>query len=106
MPRSQWKIPYVDLDLQAKLSTYYCQSETVYAKLSGNLDSKSKPKPAVLKTYSRNSSVMPYMVGLLVHVHNGNKFIGVRIRKDMVGKKLGEFAYTRNAVIHKKTKKK
>jgi small subunit ribosomal protein S19 len=106
MPRSQWKTVYVDSTIQNHISNYYHQSEIVYSKLSGNIKSRTRPKPPVFKTFSRNSTITLYMVGLLIHVHNGNKFIGVKIKKDMVGRKLGEFAYTRNSVVHKKTKKK
>lgn len=106
MPRSQWKTTYVDTAIQNQISSYYQQSEIISSKLTEHAKLRVRPKPPVFKTFSRNSTITVYMVGLLIHVHNGNKFIGVKIKKTMVGRKLGEFAYTRNPVVHKKTKKK
>ena len=48
--------------------------------------SKSK---AVIKTWSRASTITPDFVGLTFAVHNGNKFIPVAISAEMVGRKLG-----------------
>ncbi len=50
---------------------------------------------AVIKTWSRRSTITPEMVGLTVAVHNGKKFIPVYISENMVSHKLGEFAPTR-----------
>ena len=44
----------------------------------------------VQKTRSRNSTIVPEMVGHTIKVHNGKKFIPVRIQENMVGHKLGE----------------
>lgn len=49
----------------------------------------------VIKTWSRRSTITPYMVGLTIAVHNGMKFIPVYVTENMVGHKLGEFAMTR-----------
>ena len=49
----------------------------------------------VIKTWSRRSTIIPYMVGLTIAVHNGMKFIPVYVTENMVGHKLGEFASTR-----------
>jgi small subunit ribosomal protein S19 len=64
--------------------------------------SKSK---AVLKTWSRASTITPDFVGLTVAVHNGNKFIPVFVTENMVGHKLGEFSPTRNFRGHGADKK-
>jgi small subunit ribosomal protein S19 len=50
---------------------------------------------AVIKTWSRRSTVFPEMVGLTIAVHNGKKHVPVYITESMVGHKLGEFAPTR-----------
>lgn len=50
---------------------------------------------AVVKTWSRRSTITPEMVGHTVAVHNGKKFIPIFIMESMVGHKLGEFAPTR-----------
>ena len=46
---------------------------------------------AVIKTWSRRSTILPEMVGLTIAVHDGPIFV----TENMVGHKLGEFAPTR-----------
>jgi small subunit ribosomal protein S19 len=53
-----------------------------------------------IKTWSRDSTITPDMVGLTFAVHNGKTFIDVFVSEDMVGHKLGEFAQTRKFVKH------
>jgi len=77
MSRSLKKGPYVDPRLLKKMA---------------NL------KPGVktaIKTWSRDSSIAPEMVGFTFAVHNGKNFIDVFVTEDMVGYKLGSFALTR-----------
>ncbi len=59
----------------------------------------------VYKTWSRNCTVMPDMVGHTVAVHNGKKFIPVYLTENMVGHKLGEFSLTRTYRGHSVDKK-
>ena len=54
----------------------------------------------VVRTWSRDSTVMPEMVGHTVAVHNGRKFIPVFMTENMVGHKLGEFSPTRTFKAH------
>jgi len=63
-------------------------------------------KKAVIKTWSRASTITPDFVGLTFAVHNGNKFIPVYATENMVGHKLGEFAPTRTFRGHADKKKK
>ncbi len=50
---------------------------------------------AVIKTWSRWSTILPQMVGLTIGVHNGRRHVPIFITENMVGHKLGEFALTR-----------
>ena len=50
---------------------------------------------AVIKTWSRSSTILPEMVGLTIGVHNGRRHVPIYIIENMVGHKLGEFALTR-----------
>ncbi len=59
-----------------------------------------KGKP--IKTHNREFVIVPQMVGMQIHVYNGNKFIPVKISEEMVGHRLGEFASTRAKVKHSK----
>lgn len=79
MARSIKKGPYVATHLEKK----------VFAMNDG------KSKKAVIKTWSRRSTITPDFVGHTFAVHNGNKFIPVYVTEFMVGHKLGEFAPTR-----------
>jgi small subunit ribosomal protein S19 len=55
---------------------------------------------AVIKTWSRRSTVTPELIGQTFAVHNGKKFIPVFVTENMVGHKLGEFAPTRTFFSH------
>lgn len=49
----------------------------------------------VLRTWSRDCTIVPEMVGHTIAVHDGRRHVPVYIIEDMVGHKLGEFAPTR-----------
>ncbi len=78
MSRSVKKGPYVRMDLLKKIQEMTDQG-----------------KKAVLKTWSRASTIFPEMVGHTIAVHDGRKHVPIYITEDMVGHKLGEFAPTR-----------
>jgi len=50
---------------------------------------------AVIKTWSRSSTILPQMVGLTIGVHDGRRHVPIFVTENMVGHKLGEFALTR-----------
>ncbi len=82
MARSLKKGPYVDKKLLEKVR-------------------KLKPgDKTVIKTWSRDCTITPEMVGFTFGVHNGRQHIPVFIVEDMVGHKLGEFAPTRKFIKH------
>jgi len=53
-----------------------------------------------IKTHYRDMIILPEMVGAVVRVHSGNKFLPVHIKEEMVGHYLGEFILTRKMVQH------
>lgn len=55
---------------------------------------------AVIKTWSRDSTIIPEMVGFNIAVHNGRIHIPIYISENMVGHKLGEFSPTRKFSRH------
>ena len=74
MPRSLKKGPYI------------------YQKL---LEKVKKAKPGeVIKTWARDCTITPEMIGFTFGVHNGREFISVKATEEMVGHKLGEFSPT------------
>jgi len=76
MSRSSKKGPFIDPKLLIKVSKL------------------RKDDRAIIKTWSRNSSISPEMVGFTFGVHNGKEHIPVLATEDMVGHKLGEFSPT------------
>ncbi|HZH88935.1 MAG TPA: 30S ribosomal protein S19 [Chitinophagaceae bacterium] len=84
MGRSIKKGPYVDHNLLDKVDSM----------------NDGATKKAVIKTWSRRSTIIPDFVGHTFAVHNGNKFIPVYVTEYMVGHKLGEFSPTRNFRSH------
>ena len=76
MGRSLSKGPFIDSHLQAKVQ----------------IQTEQSTKRAVIKTWSRRSTVIPEMVGMTIAVHNGHKFIPVFVTENMVGHRLGEFS--------------
>jgi small subunit ribosomal protein S19 len=87
MSRSLKKGPYIDEKLLDKVEA---------------LNSARQKK--VIKTWARDSTIIPDFVGHTFTVHNGNKFIPVYVTENMVGHKLGEFAPTRNFRGHSGSK--
>jgi small subunit ribosomal protein S19 len=65
-------------------------------------DTKSN---AVIKMWSRRSTILPQFVGLTFGVYNGQKHIPVVVTEDMIGHKFGEFSPTRTYYGHGADKK-
>ena len=82
MTRGVWKGPFVHPSLLKKVDRLKDQTK----------------KP--IKTWSRNSTIIPEFVGHSFLIHNGKTFIPITISEEMVGHKLGEFSPTRKFVAH------
>ena len=78
MSRSTKKGPYVDPKLLRKADIIIQTNQK-----------------AVIKTWSRASTIVPQMIGLTIGVHDGRRHVPIFITENMVGHKLGEFAPTR-----------
>ncbi len=81
MARSLKKGPYINENLLKKMK-------------------RVKPKDTVIKTWARDCTIVPEMVGFTFGVHNGKEHIPVKVTEDMVGHKLGEFSATTKFVRH------
>ena len=62
--------------------------------------SKNGGQVKPIKTHARDMIILPEMIGMTIHVHNGKEFIPVQIKPEMVGHYLGEFAITNKPVKH------
>ena len=89
MSRGIWKGPFVHPSLLKQVD---------------KLKSGNKKKP--IKTWSRNSTIIPEFVGHSFLIHNGKNFIPITISEEMVGHKLGEFSPTRKFSGHTPADKK
>ena len=67
---------------------------------------QNKGTKEVIKTWSRNSTILPSMIGYTLEVYNGKKHMRVFVTDQIVGHKLGEFSFTRKFISHKKSEKK
>lgn len=88
MSRSVKKGPFVDARLLARIEL-----------LTRNNEKR------VLKTWSRDSTIFPQMVGHTIGVHDGRRYVPIFVSENMVGHKLGEFAPTRHFRGHTKTER-
>ena len=61
---------------------------------------------SIIKTWSRSSTILPFMVGHTFAVYNGKVHVPVFVSDQMVGHKLGEFAPTRTFRSHVKSDRK
>jgi small subunit ribosomal protein S19 len=88
MSRSSKKGPFVEERLMGRI-----------------LKMNDENKKAMVKTWSRTSTIFPEMVGHTIAVHDGRKHVPVFVSESMVGHKLGEFAPTRTYRGHAGTGK-
>ena len=89
MARSVWKGPFVDPNLLKKVEKI-----------------KNQTNKTPIKTWSRKSTIIPEFVGFSFLIHNGKKYIPIKISEEMVGHKLGEFSPTRQFSGHTPADKK
>ena len=89
MSRSVWKGPFVDPSLIKKVEKQRNQGSSI-----------------PIKTWSRKSTIIPEFIGISFLIHNGKKFIPIKISEEMVGHKLGEFSPTRQFIAHTAADKK
>ncbi len=62
---------------------------------------KYKDNPSkVIKTHIREAVILPAWVGMNFAVHNGKEFKQMTIAPEMVGHRLGEFAFSTKRVLH------
>src|SRR5690349_8800486 len=67
-----------------------------------------------VRVWSRNSVILPFLIGSTVEVYNGRIFVPLTVSKLMVGKKYGDFVFTKkmgisihnNSISNKLVKKK
>ncbi len=53
-----------------------------------------------VRTHRRDMPILPEFVGRRIAIHNGQNFVEIDIKPEMIGHYLGEFAVTRRSVAH------
>jgi small subunit ribosomal protein S19 len=71
MTRSNWKGPFIDHHITLK------------------------NKKSSLKIFSRSSVIPASLIDSMVSIYNGKEFKNVRITREKIGFKFGEFSFTR-----------
>lgn len=61
---------------------------------------KKTEKGKIIRTHLRDMIILPQFIGHTIAVHNGKEFVPVKIKPEMIGHYLGEFAMTRKEVKH------
>lgn len=88
MPRSLKKGPVINQSIMKEISKL---------KSSGKISTN-------IKTKARRATILPDFVGFTFLVYNGKNYLPVLITEFMIGRKLGEFSFTRNFSGHKDSK--
>lgn len=118
MSRSIWKGPYVPSSLLKKLSNLKDKDNASNANVSNaNARSVNKNLPlskgskmhkgidakqgvASLKVWARSTTIISSLIGQKLEVHNGRRFIPLKITDKMIGYKVGAFVPTRIVPKH------
>ena len=104
--RSVWKFPYISINILTKF---------LYVKyiLKKNIIKKKKKdfSKLLIKVWDKSSIILSIFVGFSFLIYNGKKFMPIRILKNMVGYRFGEYVLTKKIgstihVVSKKRKKK
>ena len=61
---------------------------------------KDRKNKNPIKTHLRDVIILPYMVGVTVHIFSGKEFVPITITLQMVGHYLGEYVITNKRVNH------
>ena len=67
-------------------------------------DLKNNNSLNTVKTTSRSTTVLPFLIGKTVKLHNGKFYISIKVTEEMIGHKLGEFVPTRLRQVYKEKK--
>ncbi|MDE1855628.1 MAG: 30S ribosomal protein S19 [Candidatus Micrarchaeota archaeon] len=70
-----------------------------YKRLIARVEAARK-KGKVVKTHIREAIILPSWVGMNFAIHNGKEFKQTEIRPEMLGHRLGEFAFSTKRVLH------
>lgn len=54
----------------------------------------------VIKTQIREALILPSWVGMSFAIHNGKEFKPLEIRPEMLGHRLGDYAFSTKRVVH------
>ena len=64
------------------------------------LDRVRRNSSKTVRTHRRDMPILPEFVGRRIAIHNGQNFVELDVKPEMIGHYLGEFALTRKGVAH------
>lgn len=99
MSRSLYKMPYIHQTLALGLKKQSLSSDS--ARNRPNQQTLHK----AMKVYARASTITPNFIGLTAQIHNGCRFVSLKITPDVIGFKFGAFAPTKRTAYYRKKKK-
>ena len=74
---------------------------TVYKKLLEKVERyKQRKIDKPIRTHAREAVILPSWIGMRFDVYNGKEFLPVQVTANMLGHRLGEFAYSTKSVVH------
>ena len=91
MSRSLKKSPFVAYHLLKKIN---------------KANKENKKEKDTIVTWSRDSTILPSMIGFTIAVYNGKQHVPIFISDQFVGHKLGEFVSTKTFKTHIKADRK
>ncbi len=72
-----------------------------YRMLSEKIAEQKKSGSAKpVKTHIREAVILPSWIGMTINVYNGKEFQQLTISANMLGHRLGEYAYSTKRVVH------
>lgn len=92
--------------MRSKWKGVYC-SETLRKNINNSCPapsgvSEKHGAETVIKTDSRRSTILPEFVGKTVMIHNGKNYTTLKINKEHIGYKFGEFSITKKIPVYKR----
>ena len=75
-----------------------------------NIQTQELTKTEVMRTYGveikdRSTTITPNFIDKVIKIHKGNGYVGLEIKKEHVGLKLGQLVRTKRIPEYKKKKK-
>ncbi|BCS90816.1 MAG: 30S ribosomal protein S19 [Candidatus Micrarchaeota archaeon] len=86
--------------IDSRARRFLTRKSLQYKEVMANVEKAKRKGSNTVKTRVREAVILPEWVGMVFQVHNGKQYVNVEIKPEMVGRRLGEFVYTVQRVVH------